>query len=93
MADMNLNPGQEPDSTQNPVPENSTLNSFMEHQKQALAESRKALESLVPDAVRQHGSNAIREMLEGYRQLVNAALDEVQKTVEKVRPEKKDKVE
>jgi hypothetical protein len=54
---------------------------FVDHQKQAIDSAGKALHSLIPDGVRDHGRKAVEEMLEGYRVLFNAALDEMLSTV------------
>lgn len=63
---------------------------FMNHQRKAAEEAGKALEGLVPSAVRDHGSAAFKEMVEGYRQLFNSALDKVVDRIEKTKVEEKD---
>ncbi len=61
----------------------TALTEFMDHQKKAFAEAGKALESLFPVAFKEHGLAALKEVVEGYRKLLNSALDEIVKTVEK----------
>jgi len=63
----------------------TTMETFMEHQKQALAEARKALESLMPTGLKEHSAAAFNESLEGYRKLVNSMIDEVKANAEQVR--------
>jgi hypothetical protein len=62
---------------------------FVEHQKKAIGEASKALTSLLPEGVREHGETALKEMVEGYRALFNSTLDEVVKTIEKAKVEEK----
>lgn len=66
------------------------LEVFFEHQRKAATEVGKAMEGLVPTAIREHGSAAFKEMVEGYRQLFNAAIDQVVDNIEKIRMERKD---
>ncbi len=65
--------------------DNTTLEQFIEHQRAALTEAAKALESLVPTAFREHGQTAVKEMVEGYRTLVNSTIDNVMDAVEKMK--------
>jgi hypothetical protein len=62
---------------------------FVEHQKKAINEAGKALTSLLPEGVREHGETALKEMVDGYRALFNSTLDEVVKTIENVKLEEK----
>lgn len=55
----------------------TSLDLFVEHQKNALTSARKALFSLIPKGVKEHGRNPVEEMLEGYRQLFNDVVDDV----------------
>lgn len=57
---------------------------FIEHQRNAMTAAGKALESLIPQGVREHGRTAVRETLEGYRGLFNSAIDELIDTVKDV---------
>lgn len=67
----------------------NVFDKFIEHQKTAIEEAGKALQAMIPDAVKEHSEKALKEMVEGYRQLVNTAIDEVIKTVEKAKVEEK----
>jgi hypothetical protein len=68
---------------------------FLEHQRKAFTEATKALESLVPEAFREHGQAAFKEVVEGYRQLFNTALDELEELIERAKriPGRSEKVE
>jgi hypothetical protein len=69
--------------------EETAFTQFVDHQKKAVTEVGKALTSLLPQGLREHGETAIKEMMEGYRTLFNSTVDEVVKTVEKAKFEKK----
>ena len=58
---------------------------FLKHQRKALVEAGKALETVFPEAFREHGEAAIKESVEGYRTLVNTTIDEIIETFEKVK--------
>lgn len=60
---------------------------FVDHQRKAFVEASKAFGSLLPKELREHGQSAVREMVEGYRTLFNATLDDLIKTLEKARLE------
>jgi hypothetical protein len=68
--------------------EPTAFSQFVEHQKKAVTEIGKALSSLLPEGLREHGDAALKEIVEGYRSLFNATLDEVIKTAEKAKLEK-----
>ena len=75
--------------------EPSTFDVFIEHQRKAMAEAAKALMALLPDGVQTHGETAIKESIEGYRDLVNSTLDDVIEFIQKAkleRPETKEKL-
>lgn len=55
------------------------LKKFVGHQKRALEETGKALESLLPEGFREHGKEARREFLKGMTVLVDAAVTELEK--------------
>lgn len=63
--------------------DDSVFEAFLTHQRQAIVNSGKALESLLPDGVRTHGQKAVEEMIEGYRILFNNAVDNVVDRVRK----------
>jgi succinyl-CoA synthetase alpha subunit len=62
---------------------NMAFEDFIEHQKKAVQEAGKALESLVPQASREHGEAAIKEMIEGYRGLFNDVMDQIRGRIER----------
>ncbi|MCU0513243.1 MAG: hypothetical protein MUE40_11820 [Anaerolineae bacterium] len=66
---------------------------FLDHQKKAFTEAGKAFSSLLPEGLREHGENALKEMVEGYRTLFNSTLDEVIKTIDRARVEVEKTVE
>ncbi len=55
---------------------------FLFHQRRAVEETGKALEALLPEGFREHGSEASREFIKGFRVLVDAAIAEIEKAVE-----------
>ena len=68
------------------IPAEATpFDEFIEHEKKAAQEFGKAFATLLPEGLREHGDTAVKEMVEGYRRLFNATLDDVVKTVEKVK--------
>lgn len=81
-------PRPETPETENTIDE--ALGDFLGYQRKAISEVGKALESMVPDGVRTHGQSAFKEMVEGYRGLFNAALDEVIERIEQFKVEPRD---
>jgi len=71
----------------------SPFDAFLDHQKKALNEAGRALESLIPVEFREHGRQAFKEVVEGYRELFNTALDEVVENIERVKIKKEDEKE
>ena len=65
----------------NPKP----VETFVDHQRKAIAEASRAVESLLPDAAKEHGEAALKEMMEGYRSLFNRTIDEIVETFEKAK--------
>ena len=65
--------------------EPTALNTFLEHQRKAITEAGRALEGLIPVDFRKHSQAALKEVVDSYRKLFNAALDSVINTVEKAR--------
>jgi hypothetical protein len=69
-----------------PVPEavsdespKTPLESFIYHQRRALEETGKALEALLPEGFKEHGSTAGREFIKSFQVLVDAAINEIEK--------------
>jgi hypothetical protein len=67
------------------------IREFFDHQRKAAESAGKALESIIPTGVRENGSTAFKEMVEGYRQLLNGMLDRVVDNVERFKVDKKEK--
>lgn len=55
------------------------LDAFINHQKKALEEGSKAIESLLPEGFREHGKEAGKEFARGFKVLVDAAVGELEK--------------
>jgi fatty acid/phospholipid biosynthesis enzyme len=69
--------------------EQTAFEIFLDHQRKAATQAGRALEGLIPTAMREHGSAAFKEMVEGYRQLFNATIDQVVDRIEKSKMERK----
>lgn len=71
----NVNPEPEPleEDPKNP------FETFVYHQRKALEETGKALEALLPEGFREHGGEAGREFVKGFKALVDAAITEIEK--------------
>ncbi len=70
--------------------EEGMFEEFVDHQKKAITEATKAVESLIPAEFKKHGEAALKEMVEGYRKLFNSAVDEIVAAIERVKLEEKD---
>jgi hypothetical protein len=55
------------------------LNTFIEHQRRALEETGKALETLLPPGFKEHSQEAGKEFAKGFKVLADAALKELDK--------------
>ncbi len=62
--------------------EPTPFDEFVEHEKKAVQEFGKAFMAVLPVGLREHGETAVTEMIEGYRRLFNATLDDVVKLIE-----------
>ncbi len=62
---------------------------FFYHQRRALEETGKALEALLPPDFRNHAGEASKEFAQGFRVLVDVAIDELKKVSEREEEEKK----
>lgn len=86
---------------QNPIPEENQppkqpetpLEQFLFHQRRALEETGKALESLLPPGFREHTQAAGNEFATGFRVLIDAAIDEIKKASEMEDPEARARAE
>lgn len=61
------------------------FDTFIEHQRKAINETGLAIESLLPEAFKQHSKTAVKETVEAYRELVNSVIDGVVESIEKMR--------
>jgi hypothetical protein len=61
----------------------SALETFLHHQRRAIEETGKALDALLPAGFKEHGSEATKEFVKGFRVLVDALIDEVEKASRK----------
>jgi hypothetical protein len=69
--------------------EPTPFDDFVDHEKKAMQEFGKAFAALLPEGLREHGDTAVKEMVEGYRRLFNATLDDLVKLIEKAKLEDK----
>jgi hypothetical protein len=70
----------------NPEPESAATDDikdafsrFLDHQRRAIEEAGKAVDALVPEGFREHGSEARREFIKGFKVLVDTAISELEK--------------
>ncbi len=66
---------------------NTPLEQFIFHQRRGLEEFGKAMESLLPPGFREHTQAAGNEFANGFRVLIDAAIDEIKKASEMEDPE------
>lgn len=84
MPNTDLNP----EIVDNPAEaEKSPLESFIFHQRRALEEAGKAIDALLPDRFKEHGSAASKEFVKGFQVLIDAAITEIEKATSKVEAE------
>lgn len=62
--------------------EKTPMEQFFYHQRRALEETRKAVESLIPPGFKEHSAEAGREFAKGFRVLIDAFIDEMKKVSE-----------
>ncbi len=87
MQEPNFEQPETPDfSTAEPSADSTTgtpMERFFYHQRRALEETAKALESLLPPGFKEHATEASKEFAKGFRILVDATIDELKKVSEK----------
>ncbi len=76
MMDENMTPEID---TEEESPERGAFDTFVYHQRRALEETGKALESLLPEGFKVHSAEARKEFTKGFKALVDAALSELDK--------------
>jgi hypothetical protein len=77
---------EQPETPEIPEADGTTgtpMERFFYHQRRALEETAKALESLLPPGFKEHATEASREFAKGFRILVDATIDELKKVSEK----------
>lgn len=72
---------------------NTPLEQFIFHQRRGLEEFGKAMESLLPPGFREHTQAAGNEFANGFRVLIDAAIDEIKKASEMEDPEQRQQTE
>jgi hypothetical protein len=80
-------PEKETKKTEPTAEEKTPLEEFVTHQRRAVEEMGKALEALLPEGFREHGSEASKEFAKGFKVLVDAAIGELEKVSKKVEEE------
>jgi hypothetical protein len=82
--DNNHNENHEPVADEQPSSDDQPINEFLRHQRKALEETGKALDALVPPGFKEHGSEAGREFIKGFKVLVDAAITELEKAAKEM---------
>ncbi len=78
---FNHNPDEETSAEDNPK---NPVESFIYHQRRALEHTGKALEALLPEGFREHGTSASKEFIKSFQVLVDAAIGEIEKATTRV---------
>ena len=60
------------------------VEAFIYHQRRALEHTGKALEALLPEGFREHGTSASKEFIKSFQVLVDAAIGEIEKATTRV---------
>jgi len=63
--------------------EQTPFETFLDHQKRALDETGKAIESLLPPDFVSHAKEAQKEFLTGFKVLADSVIDELEKVAKK----------
>jgi hypothetical protein len=80
MSDVNNVNGHTPEAG-NETPEDlgKAFERFVEHQRRAFEEAGKAVDALLPTGFKEHGNEARREFIKGFKVLVDSAISELEK--------------
>ncbi len=62
----------------------NVFDTFLNHQKRAADEASKALDALIPPGFKEHGAEAGREFVKGFKVLVDAAINELEKVSKEI---------
>lgn len=78
--DEHMNGNENPVETDK-LPEDmrEAVNRFLDHQRKAFEEAGKAVDALLPTGFKEHGSEARREFIKGFKVLVDSAITELEK--------------
>jgi hypothetical protein len=79
VSEEQVTPNTEQTETKPPTP----IDEFIEHQKRALEETGKAIESLLPPDFVKHAKEAQKEFLAGFKVLADTFVDEMEKVAKK----------
>jgi hypothetical protein len=72
-----------PETEPNESGSHSPFETFLDHQKRALEETGKALESLLPPDFVSHAKEAQKEFVSGFKVLADSMIDELEKVAKK----------
>lgn len=64
--------------------EGTPLEQFVQHQRRALEETGKAIETFLPPGFKEHSSEAGRHFVQGFKILVDAAIQEMEKASKEI---------
>lgn len=84
MSDNNFRENETKPAASNP------LETFVEHQRKAIDETGKAIEALLPEGFVKHGKEASKEFVAGFKVLVDAAINELEKVAKQTQKPKAD---
>ncbi len=80
MTDMNNLNGHSPEAEkETPEDLRKAFERFVDHQKKAFDEAGKAVDALLPTGFKEHGNEARREFIKGFKVLVDSAISELEK--------------
>lgn len=80
-------PEKQTKKTEPEAEDKTPVEEFIHHQRRAVEEMGKAIEALLPEGFREHGSEASKEFAKGFKVLVDAAINELEKVSKKVEEE------
>jgi hypothetical protein len=80
MSEHSTNGNGNPNPTsETPEDLRQALDRFFDHQKKAIEETGKAIDALLPAGFKEHGTEARREFIKGFKVLVDTAIGELEK--------------
>lgn len=88
MSEEQKNP--QPEAEQAEPKSSTPIDQFIEHQRRALEETGKAIESLLPPDFVSHAKEAQKEFIAGFKVLADTFIDEMEKVAKKVETKKAD---